>query len=172
MNCEIAEACDGIQALQMINDSSFDVVLLDKHIPFLNGDELCRRVRHNLKKVFLPIIMISGNHEIDELARSFSLGVTDFIRKPYNPVELTSRIAAALAMKRTTDQLDSAESLLFALARMVEAKDETTGDHCSRLATVSSFLAKHSACRKATWKHCARAACSTISGSWEFRIRY
>jgi putative two-component system response regulator len=142
MDCAIAEACNGVQALQMINDSSFDVVLLDKRLPSMDGDEVCRRVRQDPKNILLPIIMISGTNEIHELARSFSLGVTDFIRKPYNPVELTSRITAALSMKRATDQLDSAESLLFALARMVEAKDETTGDHCSRLAYRSVVFGK------------------------------
>ena len=129
----VEEAADGWEALQKINDSRMDVVLLDKHLPILNGDDLCQMVRRNIKNRLLPIIMISGASEIEELARSFTFGVTDFIRKPYNPVELISRITAALSMKLATDQLDNAESLLFALARMVEAKDETTGDHCSRL---------------------------------------
>lgn len=133
-NLRIEEACNGMQALQMIADSSFDIVLLDKRMPGMDGDEVCRRSRLILKKILLPIIMVTSSNDDDELARSFACGVTDFIRKPYNPMELTARTKAALAMKRTTDQLDSAESLLFALARMVEAKDETTGDHCSRLA--------------------------------------
>jgi putative two-component system response regulator len=46
---------------------------------------------------------------------------------------LLARLKRAVSAKRLTDQLDTAENLLFALARMVEAKDETTGEHCSRL---------------------------------------
>lgn len=142
MECDIAEASSGSQALQMINNSSFDIVLLDKNLPSMDGDEVCRLARNNPKNVLLPIIMLTGKGEIDELERSFAMGVTDYIIKPYNPIELKSRISAALNMKRTTDQLDNAESLLFALARMVEAKDETTGDHCSRLAHRSVVFGK------------------------------
>ena len=61
-------------------------------------------------------------------------GANDFLRKPYDPNELIARVSAAAATKRLTDQMESAETLLFGLARMVEAKDECTGDHCSRLA--------------------------------------
>jgi len=129
----IADASDGDQALQMISSNNYDIVLLDKRLPSIDGDEVCRRLRQDSKHSLLPIIMITAENGINELERSFSIGATDFIRKPYNPVELISRVGAALAMKRMTDQLDNAESLLFALARMVEAKDETTGDHCSRL---------------------------------------
>jgi putative two-component system response regulator len=49
-------------------------------------------------------------------------------------MELVARVDSAVHHKRMTDQLDSAEAVLFALARMVEAKDEYTGDHCTRLA--------------------------------------
>jgi len=129
----IADACDGDQALQMISSNTYDIVLLDKRLPSIDGDEVCRRLRQDSKNSMLPVIMITAENGINELERSFSIGATDFIRKPYNPIELISRVGAALAMKRMTDQLDNAESLLFALARMVEAKDETTGDHCSRL---------------------------------------
>ena len=94
----VEEAADGWEALQKINDSRMDVVLLDKHLPILNGDDLCQMVRRNIKNRLLPIIMISGASEIEELARSFTFGVTDFIRKPYNPVELISRITAALSV--------------------------------------------------------------------------
>ena len=67
------------------------------------------------------------------MACSFAAGANDFIHKPYSPGELLARLKRILVTKSLTDQLDTAENLLFALARTVEAKDATTGDHCSRL---------------------------------------
>ncbi len=57
-------------------------------------------------------------------------------------MELVARVRAAAHQKNLTDQLDSAESMLFTLARMVEAKDECTGNHCSRLSRISVRFGK------------------------------
>jgi putative two-component system response regulator len=134
---QVVEAGDGLQALEILKVQDFDAVLLDKRMPIMDGDELCRRIRAIPTKQFLPIVMVTGTNSMDELARSFTAGANDFVRKPYSPLELTTRLNSAVRTKRLTDHLDSAESLLFALARMVEAKDETTGDHCTRLAHIS-----------------------------------
>lgn len=139
---QVVEAADGQAALGKLKTNSFDAVLLDKRMPVMDGDELCRRVREIPQHQLLPIVMVTGTNSMEELARSFAAGANDFVRKPYSPLELTTRLNAAVRTKRLTDQLDSAESLLFALARMVEAKDQTTGDHCTRLAHISVVFGK------------------------------
>ena len=138
----VSEASSGPQALQLLSERSFDVVLLDKRMPGMDGDEVCRRIRGELDLGMLPILMVSGNSDLDNLTLSLAAGATDFVRKPYDPVELVARIDAAVSHKRLTDQLESAESMLFALARMVEAKDGTTGDHCTRLSHNGVVLGK------------------------------
>jgi putative two-component system response regulator len=140
--CEVREARNGREALEFLSSSPFDAVLLDKRMPVMDGDEVCRRVRHDLRQRLLPLIMVTGTNSQEELAVSFQAGATDFIAKPYAPVELIARIRAAVQTKRLTDQLDSAESLLFTLARMVEAKDRTTRDHCSRLSHMAVVFGK------------------------------
>ncbi len=129
----VTEACNGLEALEILERQHFDVVLMDKRMPKLDGDETTRRIRDEMKDLMLPIIMVTGSNSSAELEASMHAGATDFVRKPYNPIELMARVDAAAARKRLTDQLDDAESVLFALARMVEAKDGTTGDHCTRL---------------------------------------
>lgn len=138
----VSEARSGREALDALRSQSFDVVLLDKRMPGMDGDEVCRRVRGELGQGMLPILMVSGDGDIDNLTLSLSVGANDFVRKPYDPNELLARVDAAVSRKRLTDQLDSAESMLFALARMVEAKDGTTGDHCSRLSHNGVVLGK------------------------------
>ena len=136
-NCIVSEASNAEEAIKLICENDYDVVLLDKNMPDMKGDELCQYIRNDLHLPLLPIIMVTGNSANDELVKSMELGANDFIRKPYVPSELVSRVNSAANQKRLTDQLDSSESLLFALARMVEAKDEYTGDHCSRLSHTS-----------------------------------
>lgn len=139
---EVIEASNGLEALELIKIHDLDSILLDKRMPVMDGDELCRRIRALPEKQFLPIVMVTATNSMDEFARSFAAGANDFVRKPYNPLELVTRLNAAIHNKRLTDQLDSAESLLFTLARMVEAKDENTGDHCTRLAHTSVVFGK------------------------------
>lgn len=130
----ITEATNGREALDLVQATKFDVILLDVRMPGLNGTEVCRRIRGELQEPMLPIIMVTGFGGHDDLSECFKAGASDFIRKPYHPKELLARVNAAAAHKRLIDQLDNAESMLFALARMVEAKDAPTGDHCARLA--------------------------------------
>lgn len=130
---EVTEAEDGEQALDLVSREIFDVILLDKRMPGMDGDEVCRRIRLIPEYQLVPVIMVTGTNSHEELVLSMNSGASDFIRKPYDPTELIARVNSAASHKRMTDQLDSAESMLFALARMVEAKDEHTGDHCSRL---------------------------------------
>lgn len=129
----ISEAASGAEALSLLRVLDVDVVLLDKRMPGMDGDEVCRRIRGELGLTMLPVLVVTGNGDADNLTLSLAAGATDFVRKPYDPNELLARLQAAAHRKRLTDQLESAESMLFALARMVEAKDGNTGDHCSRL---------------------------------------
>lgn len=133
----VIQAENGIKALDILKHQSVDAVLLDKRMPEMDGDTVCRHIRTELHLSFLPIIMVTGTNSTEDLERSFAAGATDFIHKPYSHLELLARLRSAVQNKRLTDQLDSAETLLFSLARLIEAKDETTGDHCSRLSHMS-----------------------------------
>lgn len=129
----VAEATDGRGALSLLASQQFDVVVLDVMLPDIDGFEVCKTIRSNPDLHLLPVIMLTTLDSPDSLVRGMEAGATDYISKSFNSVELTAKVAAAAEKKRTTDRLDDTESVLFALARMVEAKDETTGNHCDRL---------------------------------------
>jgi putative two-component system response regulator len=141
-DCTIMTAQSGEEALSLIQLYSIDLLLLDKCLPDIDGDEICRVVRQDYGNHLLPIIMVTGKGDSENLRYSLALGANDFVKKPFNAIELLSRAKAALEKKQLVDQLDNAESVLFALANMVEARDPTTGEHCNRLLKTGLLLGK------------------------------
>jgi len=141
-NCRILAALSGERALQLIRQYPLDLVLLDKCLPDIDGDEVCRIVRQEYNYHLLPIIMVTGLGNSEHLRSSLARGANDYVKKPFNPIELLSRAKAALERKQLVDQLDNAESVLFTLAKTVEARDPTTGEHCNRLIKTSLILGR------------------------------
>lgn len=139
---QVIEAADGFEALDILRRESVDVVLLDVMMPGIDGFETCRRIREELGLDLLPVIMVTAMGTPDDVVRGMEVGADDYVTKPFNGAELLARVRAALERKRLTDRLDDTESVLFSLARMVEARDENTGDHCDRLAHMSVAFGK------------------------------
>ena len=140
--CEVIDACDGEEALQIIQTTDVDIVLLDHTMPGISGYEVCQRIRGELDMPLLPVIMVTGNSSVEHQKACLDAGATDFISKPYNPTVLRARVNAALQHKRLLNNLDNAENILFTLAYMVEARDKSTGDHCKRLGHISSVFGR------------------------------
>ncbi len=140
--CTILTARSGKEALAVMQDHALDLLLLDKGLPDISGDDVLRIIRQEQGNHLLPIIMVTGMGDSENLRSSLSLGANDFIKKPFNTVELLSRAKAALEKKQLVDQLDNAESVLFTLAKMVEARDPNTGEHCNRLVKTSLMLGR------------------------------
>lgn len=131
----VSEAGSGEEALAALEAAAFDVVLLDKRMPGMDGHAVLHHIRAVLGERLLPVILVTAHGgACDDLAEGLRAGASDFIRKPYDPQELLARVDSAIARKRLTDQLEDAESILFAQARMAEARDNHTGDHVVRVA--------------------------------------
>lgn len=132
---QVIEAADGRQAVERLHGEDFDVVLLDRRLPGMDGHAVLRHIRSVMDEPLLPVIMVTAHGSGgDDISLAMRLGASDFVRKPYDPLELMARVDAAVAHKRLTDQLEDAESILFAQARMAEARDRHTGNHVARVA--------------------------------------
>lgn len=97
----LAHAASGVEALELLRDNpNFGLVLLDLLMPGLDGSETCRRITSNPETSRIPVIVVTGGAlQRDEvLLRSFDAGVTDFLTKPLQEVELYGRIRSALAL--------------------------------------------------------------------------
>ena len=136
----LLSATSGEEALMLVENNKVDLVLLDVIMPGMNGFTVCERLKAKSATKLIPIIMITGLEDSDSKIRGIRLGVDDFITKPFNIFELKARAASLIKLKQYTDQLESAESILFSLALTVEAKDPNTQGHCSRLANYGMLL--------------------------------
>ena len=90
---DITEAGDGLTAIELCRKTSFDLVVLDVMLPFLDGFSTCREIK---KTGDIPVIMLSARGEEYDRIHGFEVGVDDYIVKPFSPKELIMRIAAVL----------------------------------------------------------------------------
>src|SRR5207249_7439713 len=90
---EIVTAYDGETALRRHAEDSPDLVILDRKLPRLSGDEVCRRIRASAQT---PILMLTGERGAEERAKLLDLGADDYLEKPFSRRELASRVRALL----------------------------------------------------------------------------
>jgi class 3 adenylate cyclase len=101
----VATANDGRQALALLQERRFDLVLLDIMMPEMNGYEVLERLKADPGLRHIPVIMISAVDELDSVVRCIELGAEDYLPKPFNPVLLRARIGACLERKSLHDQM-------------------------------------------------------------------
>lgn len=140
---QVRLAHDGREALASVAADPPDLVLTDLDMPNLDGYEVCRQLRQQPSTRLLPILIITGRHAQEAKLRAWELGADDFLTKPFDSVEVRARCWSLLRVKRLVDELESAEVVVFALARTVEAKCRYTGGHSERVTSYAIALAQH-----------------------------
>jgi len=83
---------DGLKALEEIDIILPDLVLLDIRMPKITGTELCKRFREKERMKDIPIIILTGQVDSDTELQSRESGATDFMTKPFSPVELAIKV--------------------------------------------------------------------------------
>ena len=90
---QVDTAYDGAQALSMVKEQKYDIIILDLMLPEVNGLEVCRKIRENSN---VPVIMLTAKSEgVDKLI-GFEYGADDYVTKPFDILELKARIRAIL----------------------------------------------------------------------------
>ena len=92
---DVTTAASGLEALQQIEQSKPDLVLLDVVMPGMDGYEVCRQVRHNPATAILPVVMVTALDPTTERIKGLEAGADDFLSKPVNQAELLARGALA-----------------------------------------------------------------------------
>jgi serine phosphatase RsbU (regulator of sigma subunit) len=97
-------AVNGREALDMLNASAFDLVLLDIMMPVMNGYELLELMQAHDTLQHVPVILISALDDAESMAKGIAMGADDHLPKPFNPHILRARVGASLARKRLRDR--------------------------------------------------------------------
>jgi len=103
---EVDSCMSGLEALQRVQECSYDLVLLDVIMPGMDGYETCKRL-HELNRD-LAVILVTGNTDDESLNKGFEAGALDYIKKPWLPLELLARVKNIINIKeaeRTKDEM-------------------------------------------------------------------
>ncbi|HMW00060.1 MAG TPA: response regulator, partial [Acidobacteriota bacterium] len=94
----------GVDALKILGEKEFDLVLLDILMPEMDGFQVLKRLKADQRMRYIPVIMISALTEIESVARCIEMGAEDYLPKPFNSMLMRARIDACLEKKRLHDQ--------------------------------------------------------------------
>ena len=108
-NNDVSVALDGKTALEMIQNYTFDVVILDVMLPDINGIEICRRLRAD--KNFVPILLLTALGTSENIVTGLNAGADDYLVKPFKFGELDARVNAL--NRRANQETEKADTIVI-----------------------------------------------------------
>ena len=130
----LIEAKRPSDALAVLAGREVDLVIVDLVLPEMSGIDFCRMLKNDRRTQLIPIIMTAGVQGTDIELAGLESGADEFLLKPLKPSLVRIRVRTMLRHKALIGSLEQAETILFALAQLVEQRDRYTGLHCQRLA--------------------------------------
>ena len=121
----IIKASSGSDAFLKIDKNKPDLILLDVIMPGIDGFEICRILHNEEETSDIPKIMLTAKNSSEDLKRGFELGAVDYIKKPFDEVELVSRVQSALLLKQSRDEVKKKNISLLSLTQKNQETIET-----------------------------------------------
>jgi putative two-component system response regulator len=118
-----------------------DLVVIDL-IAAKDGLQLCRQLKDHPSTRLVPVVFVTTEADHADRLDAIDAGADDFLTKPFDAAELHARIRSLVRLKRFTDELESAETVILGLGATIEARDPCTRGHCQRLARYASALGR------------------------------
>ena len=161
-NYAVIPTLSGKKALEIVKKKNIDLILLDIMMPDMDGFEVCRILKEDEATKDIPIIFTTAKTDSQSIEKAFDAGGIDYISKPFNHREISSRITAHLSLyeqkkllKSMKDKLQKENILLtkeiretqrevvFTMGSIAELRSKETGNHVKRVAKYSQILALH-----------------------------
>lgn len=99
-NFAVLTASSGKEAIKAADNDKPDLILLDVIMPEMDGYETCKVLKENPETSHIPIIFLSAKNETIDKAKGFALGASDYLTKPFDPIEIIARIRSHIAIRR------------------------------------------------------------------------
>ncbi len=96
----VVPAADGAKAIQILSGQKVDLIITDIMMPDIDGVQLCRTVKRNLRTSHIPVIMLSAKNDVADQLGGFRVGADDYIAKPFSMEVLASKIRNQLRTRR------------------------------------------------------------------------
>jgi DNA-binding response OmpR family regulator len=109
---EVATAADGEQGYALVREKKPDLIILDRMLPRMSGDDLCRKIRS--EGVLTPILMLTARGEEADRVRGLDLGADDYMTKPFSLPELLARVRAVFRRVQRSQTGNLPETLRLA----------------------------------------------------------
>ena len=102
---QVSEACDGMQAVEMVKNNDYDIIIMDVMMPRLDGYSACKEIR-KIKQI--PVLMLSARGEEYDKLFGFEIGIDDYVVKPFSPKEVMARVNAIVKRNQGAKQAPAA----------------------------------------------------------------
>jgi Response regulator containing a CheY-like receiver domain and an HD-GYP domain len=158
---DVEQCLDPMEALERCDAGQYDLVIVDHIMPGMDGVAFTAALRSRPAYRIVPIVMVTSDMDKAVRIEAIRAGATDFLHKPFDPIELQARVANLLALRQaqveladraswlareveraTAHLLAREEEIIWRLARAIEYRDGDTGEHVSRVAQVSQVIAE------------------------------
>ncbi|MDB9314460.1 response regulator [Spirulina sp. CS-785/01] len=118
----VLEADNGLTALEIAQKETPDLILLDMVMPDMDGMEVCRRLKETPQTAEIPVVFLTVESDRASRLQGLEAGGTDFLNKPLDRLELTTRVKALIQQKRLNDTIHQSKQVLFSIAKAVEGR--------------------------------------------------
>ncbi len=154
LDCDFAYATSGEQALERINATHPDLILMDVMMPGMSGFQAVEMLNKMKEVHSIPVIFLTARAESEDVVHGFNLGGVDYITKPFKGVELRSRVRNHLelhayrsSLERLVEERSREAELLKdviieAMGELAEYRDPETGSHIHRTRAYVQLLAE------------------------------
>ncbi len=128
---EVLQALTALQAVNYLESSSVDLVLLDLILPDAQGASLCRQIKERWPERGLSIIVLTAKSDLESKVEVLEAGADDYITKPFHEKELLTRIKVQLRVKGLQREMIKTERLKAMIATAISANHEINNPLCA-----------------------------------------
>jgi DNA-binding response OmpR family regulator len=118
---EVITAYDGLTGIEKTRNELPDLILLDVMMPGITGFEVCKTLANDIRTKHIPIILVTAKIGAEDTKEGLEAGAFDYIKKPFNKIELLARVNSALKLSDAQKMLIKAEKQSVFAATVVTA---------------------------------------------------